>query len=36
MLKVRYFLRLRAQYVDLVTAKEVLERQLKAERARAS
>jgi putative two-component system response regulator len=36
MLKVRYFLRMRAQYVALVNSKEALERQLKAERARAS
>jgi putative two-component system response regulator len=36
MLKVRYLLRLRAQYVELVAANEALERQLQAERARAS
>jgi putative two-component system response regulator len=29
MLKVRYFLRLRAQYVELITTKQALERQLK-------
>jgi putative two-component system response regulator len=35
-LKVRYLLRLRAQYVELLNAKQALERQLKAQASRAS
>lgn len=36
MLKVRYLLRLREQYVELVSAKEALERRLKPETPRTS